>query len=68
LQQTTNDGVGGSLQNFSDTPLRTALAVKPGYFDFDTVFMQNCAHLIVRQINIWGTTVSLDKSMTIAMA
>ena len=68
LQQATNDGLPGAIQNFSDPPFRTTATVRAHNFDLHMVFVQHRPHFIGRQINIGLTIVTQNEAMAIAVA
>jgi len=68
LQQTTDDGLLRSFEDFNHAPFRAAFAVKPHHADLDAVLVQHGTHFIGRQVDVRLTVITHQKAMAIAMA
>ena len=68
MQQSANDGIGRTLKNFGHTPFRAIFSIVPHDTCLDTVFVQDGAHFVWRQIDVTLTVISLHKTVAISVA
>jgi hypothetical protein len=68
LEQTANDGRTGAFNDLGHTPFGAPTAVCANQQHFDAIAVQDSAHLIGRQVNIWGAVIAGHKTVSITVS